>query len=67
MPRMTPELIMLHPTYLSPVKDRELDLRGNKIPAIENLGVTKVCSSAASYGAGFRKFEVDRTLSTRSI
>lgn len=42
MPRMTPELILLHPSYLSPLKDRELDLRGNKIPAIENLGVVKV-------------------------
>lgn len=54
MPRMTPELIMLHPSYLSPLKDRELDLRGNQIPAIENLGVTKV-------GRCFVSFQTDTT------
>lgn len=34
-------MIARTPSYLSPLKDRELDLRGHKIPAIENLGVTK--------------------------
>lgn len=29
------------PSYLSPLKDRELDLRGHQIPAIENLAVTR--------------------------
>ncbi|RHZ86390.1 hypothetical protein Glove_51g49 [Diversispora epigaea] len=39
--KLTPELIERSPSYINAVKDRELDLRGNKIPAIENLGVTK--------------------------
>jgi U2 small nuclear ribonucleoprotein A' len=34
-------LIARTQSYLSPLHDRELDLRGHKIPAIENLGVTK--------------------------
>lgn len=42
MPRMTPELLLSNHSYLNPLKDRELDLRGLQIPAIENLGVTKV-------------------------
>ncbi|KAL7275306.1 U2 snRNP complex subunit [Rhizina undulata] len=37
--RLTTELIAGAPSYLNPVNDRELDLRGHKIPAIENLGV----------------------------
>jgi len=39
--KLTPELIASCPSYLNPLKDRQLDLRGHKIPAIENLGVTK--------------------------
>ncbi|KAK3821458.1 MAG: small nuclear ribonucleoprotein U2A [Benniella sp.] len=39
--RLTPELIAQAPCYLNAVKDRELDLRSHKIPAIENLGVTR--------------------------
>ncbi|GAA5832745.1 hypothetical protein JCM3766R1_007026 [Sporobolomyces carnicolor] len=41
MVRLDADLIARTPSYLSPLKDRELDLRGHKIPAIENLGVTK--------------------------
>lgn len=41
MPRMTPELLLSTHSYLNPLKDRELDLRGFQIPAIENLAVTK--------------------------
>ncbi|MBW0486737.1 hypothetical protein O181_026452 [Austropuccinia psidii MF-1] len=41
MPRMSPELLLSKHFYLNPLKDRELDLRGYQIPAIENLGVTK--------------------------
>ncbi|KAK5160463.1 U2 snRNP complex subunit [Recurvomyces mirabilis] len=38
--RLTAELINnSHKGYLNPLKERELDLRGHKIPAIENLGV----------------------------
>jgi len=39
--KLTPELIAASPSYLNTLKDRQLDLRGHKIPAIENLGVTK--------------------------
>ncbi|KAF2483024.1 leucine-rich repeat-domain-containing protein [Neohortaea acidophila] len=37
--RITAELINNSLSYLNPLKERELDLRGHKIPAIENLGV----------------------------
>lgn len=40
MPRLTAELIAESPQFTNPVKDRELDLRGNKIAVIENLGAT---------------------------
>ncbi|RMJ23083.1 hypothetical protein PHISP_06059 [Aspergillus sp. HF37] len=39
--RLTVELIQNSLSYINPVKDRELDLRGHKIPAIENLGIAK--------------------------
>lgn len=39
--KLTPELIAATQSYLNPLQDRELDLRGHKIPAIENLGVTR--------------------------
>ncbi|OCH96697.1 L domain-like protein [Obba rivulosa] len=39
--KLTPELIQSVPSTLNPVKERQLDLRGYKIPAIENLGITK--------------------------
>jgi U2 small nuclear ribonucleoprotein A' len=41
MPRLTAELILKSPSYLNPLKERELDLRGNKIAVIENLGATQ--------------------------
>ncbi|KAL5338606.1 leucine-rich repeat-domain-containing protein [Aspergillus crustosus] len=37
--RLTVELIQNSLSYINPLKDRELDLRGHKIPAIENLGI----------------------------
>lgn len=37
--RLTADLITSSLTYLSPLKERELDLRGHKIPTIENLAV----------------------------
>jgi len=40
MVKLTPELIDNSRQYINPVRDRELDLRGFKIPAIENLGAT---------------------------
>ncbi|PCH33361.1 L domain-like protein [Wolfiporia cocos MD-104 SS10] len=39
--KLTPELIQSVPSSLNPIKERQLDLRGYKIPAIENLGITK--------------------------
>ncbi|KAM0280890.1 hypothetical protein ACHAQH_003779 [Verticillium albo-atrum] len=36
--RLTAELIKDSLSYLNPLKERELDLRGHRIPAIENLG-----------------------------
>ncbi|KAI4251940.1 MAG: hypothetical protein LQ352_004567 [Teloschistes flavicans] len=39
--RLTAELIQNSLSYLNPLKERELDLRGHKIPTIENLGVAK--------------------------
>ncbi|KAJ5803088.1 U2 small nuclear ribonucleoprotein A [Penicillium pulvis] len=39
--RLTVELIQNSLSYINPLTDRELDLRGHKIPAIENLGVAK--------------------------
>ncbi|KAI5825248.1 leucine-rich repeat-domain-containing protein [Schizophyllum commune] len=39
--KLTPELLAQASSHLNPCKERQLDLRGCKIPAIENLGVTK--------------------------
>ncbi|THV06056.1 L domain-like protein [Dendrothele bispora CBS 962.96] len=39
--KLTPELLAQASSSLNPIKERQLDLRGYKIPAIENLGVTK--------------------------
>ncbi|KAF7784700.1 hypothetical protein Agabi119p4_865 [Agaricus bisporus var. burnettii] len=39
--KLTPELLAQAVSGLNPNKERQLDLRGYKIPAIENLGVTK--------------------------
>ncbi|KAI3622430.1 small nuclear ribonucleoprotein a [Moniliophthora roreri] len=39
--KLTPELLAQAPSALNPSKERQLDLRGYKIPAIENLGVTR--------------------------
>ncbi|KJZ78036.1 U2 small nuclear ribonucleoprotein A' [Hirsutella minnesotensis 3608] len=37
--RLTADLVQEALSYLNPLKERELDLRGQRIPAIENLGV----------------------------
>ncbi|KAI9726766.1 MAG: U2 snRNP complex subunit [Chrysothrix sp. TS-e1954] len=39
--RLTADLVNSSLSYLNPLKERELLLRGHKIPAIENLGVAK--------------------------
>ncbi|KAL7735428.1 hypothetical protein ACLKA6_019545 [Drosophila palustris] len=40
MVKLTPELINQSMQYINPCRERELDLRGYKIPQIENLGAT---------------------------
>ncbi|KAK9881695.1 hypothetical protein WA026_017214 [Henosepilachna vigintioctopunctata] len=40
MVKLTAELVQNSMQYINPVKDRELDLRGYRIPEIENLGAT---------------------------
>ncbi|XP_066599023.1 probable U2 small nuclear ribonucleoprotein A' [Prorops nasuta] len=40
MVKLTVELIENSMQFINPVRDRELDLRGYKIPTIENLGAT---------------------------
>lgn len=40
--RLTPELILRSPQYMNPVNQYEIDLRANRIAAIENLGATEV-------------------------
>lgn len=39
--RLTADVIARSPAFLNPLKDRELDLRGNKIAVIENLAATQ--------------------------
>lgn len=41
MKRLTVETIMKAPAFRNTLKERELDLRGLKIPRIENLGCTQ--------------------------
>jgi hypothetical protein len=40
--RLTPELILKSPQYMNCINLYELDLRGCRITAIENLGATEV-------------------------
>ncbi|CAN4086522.1 unnamed protein product [Withania somnifera] len=41
MVRLTADLIWKSPHFFNAIRERELDLRGNKIPVIENLGATE--------------------------
>jgi len=41
MVRLTADMIARSPAFLNAMKDRELDLRGNKIAVIENLAATQ--------------------------
>ncbi|CAI5938652.1 unnamed protein product [Closterium sp. NIES-64] len=41
MVRLTADLILESPQYFNAVREREIDLRGNKIAVIENLGATE--------------------------
>ncbi|KAF8390799.1 hypothetical protein HHK36_025327 [Tetracentron sinense] len=47
MVRLTADLIWKSPHFFNAIRERELDLRGNKIPVIENLGATEL--SIVSY------------------
>ena len=40
MVKLTPDIIEGAGQYINPIRDRELDLRGYKIPVIENLGAS---------------------------
>lgn len=67
--RLTAELILRSPQYMSCVKDYELDLRGNKVSAIENLGATEnqfdsidLTDNAIARLEGFPKLHRLRTL-----
>jgi U2 small nuclear ribonucleoprotein A' len=40
--KITADLICRAGQFLNALKERELDLRGYKVPAIENLGATQV-------------------------
>ncbi|CAN1732008.1 U2 small nuclear ribonucleoprotein A' [Linum perenne] len=42
MVRLTADLIWNSPHFFNAIKERELDIRGNKIPVIENLGATEL-------------------------
>lgn len=48
--RLTPELILRSPQYMNPVNQYEIDLRANRIAAIENLGATEVGNGVATAG-----------------
>jgi len=39
--RLTADLILRSGSYLNPLKEREINLRGNKVAVIENLGATQ--------------------------
>lgn len=41
MPRLTADLILRSESFINPVLERQLDLRGKMISAIENLGATQ--------------------------
>jgi U2 small nuclear ribonucleoprotein A' len=45
--RLTVELINSALSYNNPCNERELNLRGHKIPNIENLGAARVSSIVA--------------------
>jgi len=41
MPRLTADLILRARSIINPLRERELDLRGQKIPEIQNIGATQ--------------------------
>ncbi|KAG6781312.1 hypothetical protein POTOM_014206 [Populus tomentosa] len=49
MVRLTADLIWKSPHFFNAIKERELDLRGNKIPVIENLGATEFNDSGFAF------------------
>ena len=48
MVKLTADLIGRSPFYINAIREMELDLRNNKISAIENLGATKVKKEKSS-------------------
>ncbi|KAK9480804.1 leucine-rich repeat-domain-containing protein [Lipomyces japonicus] len=47
--KLSVDVLNAAPSYINPVKDRELLLRGHRIPVIENLGVTKDQSDSIDF------------------
>lgn len=43
--KITAELIQQSPQFTNPLNERQLDLRGYKITAIENMGATLVTAA----------------------
>ena len=64
--RLTPELILRSPQYMNPVKQYEIDLRANRIAAIENLGATEVRALPAGSCARRRAGAVPARLEART-
>jgi len=50
--RLTPEMVLRSPQYMNCVNQYELDLRGNRITMIENLGTTQVREEGGGEGCG---------------
>lgn len=66
--KLTVELIQNSPDFINTLRARELDLRDNKIPFIENLGATKDRYSSIDLGGNeirsFENFPLLNTLDT---
>lgn len=59
--RLTADVALAAPVRVNALNDRELDLRGLKLPAIENLGVLLV-RQLASRGSSRRRRRCDATM-----
>lgn len=67
--RLNADTILNAPSYINPISERELNLRGRKIPVIENLGVTEDHYSSLDLSdnevrvlGGFPRLETLKTL-----
>ncbi|CCG81620.1 Small nuclear ribonucleoprotein U2, A' [Taphrina deformans PYCC 5710] len=68
MVRLTADVLANAPSFLNPLKQRELDLRGYKIPAIENLGITRDQNEAiGKYNSDHCRFPLKRLIAETGI